>query len=258
MTSSTMHQARTRHVTRTSAPGCASVAAMQRQFFIDLQWLVQPAGWTSVGDCGVQVTVRSHSADPRLCIGGDWHLSMPLPNGDLLLAVGDVAGHGLPASAAMVRLRYAMASFATTCADPAAILGFLNTVACRRGGVTGTAVAVRFSPRTGELTWAQAGHPPVILVGREGARRLPSPEGTMLGVIPDPGYANAMTRLRPGDFLVLYTDGVFSRSGSIDQGIDELAGLAATARCCPPALLDFVDYDAAGDDACVLVAERVR
>ena len=258
MTTSTMHPARARHAAGTGARDCAWAAAMQRQLAVDLQWLVQPAGWTPLGDCGVQVTVRSHSADPRLRIGGDWHLSMPLPGGDLLVAVGDVAGHGLPAAAAMVRLRYAMASFATACADPAAILDFLNAAARRRDGITATAVAARFSPRTGELTWAQAGHPPIIAVSGEGARRLPSPKGMMLGVAPDPGSANAVTRLRPGDFLVLYTDGVFSRTGSIDQGIDQLARLAADARCCPPALLDFVDYDAAGDDACVLVAERVR
>jgi len=56
----------------------------------------------------------------------------------------------------------------------------------------------------------------------------------------------------------MYTDGVFRRSDLIDQGIDDLAKLAADAHCCPPGLLDQVNYDAAGDDACVLVAERVR
>src|SRR5215470_15016731 len=92
---------------------CQWAAAAQRELYLDLQWLTQPPGWTPLRNCGVQVSVRQHSADPRLRIGGDWHLSMPLPGGDLLLAVGDVAGHGLPAAAEMVRLRYAMASFAT-------------------------------------------------------------------------------------------------------------------------------------------------
>jgi hypothetical protein len=80
----------------------------------------------------------------------------------------------------------------------------------------------------------------------------------MLGVMPGASYGQATTHLDLGDFVVMYTDGIFRHSQSIDQGIDDLAGHVATARCCPPALLDQVDYNAAGDDACVLVAERVR
>jgi len=220
---------------RTDPDSCAWTRAVQRQLALDLHWLVQPPGWRPLRDCGVQVAVRCRSADPRLRIGGDWHLSMPLPDGDLLLAVGDVAGHGLPAAAEMVRLRYAMASFATAGAGPAAILRQLNALLCRRGEVTATVVAARFSPRTSQLTWAQAGHPPVIAVSRDGVRRLPSPAGTMLGVVPDARYEHAADRLRIGDFIVLYTDGVFPRRDSVDQGIDAMAGLAAAARCCPPA-----------------------
>ena len=80
----------------------------------------------------------------------------------------------------------------------------------------------------------------------------------MLGVNPAFRFGQGSTYLDRGDFLVMSTDGVLRRSDSIDQGIDALASLAATARCCPPSLLDHVTYDAAGDDACVLVAERVR
>ena len=56
----------------------------------------------------------------------------------------------------------------------------------------------------------------------------------------------------------MYTDGVLRRSQPVDEGIAAMASLAAMTRCCPPALLDYVRYDAAGDDACVLVAERIR
>jgi serine phosphatase RsbU (regulator of sigma subunit) len=258
MTLPPVRQARARHHASPLARACAWTRAGQWQLGLDLPWQVRQPGWTPLGDCGVQVAVRCHSADPTLRIGGDWHLSMPLPGGDLLLAVGDVGGHGLPAAVEMLRLRYAMASFATACADPAAILCHLNKALCRRGDATATAVAARFSPRSGELTWAQAGHPPVIVASGDRARRLPSPAGTMLGVVPHARYDRAAARLRPGDFIVLYTDGVFRRRESVDEGINAMARLAASARCCPPALLDHVDYGAAGDDACVLVAERVR
>jgi serine phosphatase RsbU (regulator of sigma subunit) len=127
-----------------------------------MPWLVKPSGWTPLGTCGVQVAVRYHGADARLQTGGDWYLTMPMAGGDLLLAVGDVEGHGLDAAAEMVRLRYAMASFAVTCREPAVVLHSLNTALCRRGDVTATVAAARFCPRTGELTWAQAGHPPIL------------------------------------------------------------------------------------------------
>jgi hypothetical protein len=129
----------------------------------------------------------------------------------------------------MLRLRYAMASFATACADPAAILSHLNEALCRRGDATATAVTARFSPRSGELTWAQAGHPPVIVASGDRVRRLPSPDGTMLGVVPHARYDRAAARLRPGDFIVLYTDGVFSRRESVDEGINAMAGTAGPA-----------------------------
>jgi hypothetical protein len=243
---------------RLNSRACPWILAPQRQPVLDLQWLTQPLGWTPLGACGIQVAVRYRSADPRMQVGGDWYLSMPLSGGDLLLAVGDVAGHGLTAAAEMVRLRYAMASLAITCREPAAILDGLNTMLCRRDDVTATAAVARFRPRTGELTWAQAGHPPVLAADADGVRPLPSPDGMMLGVVPAARFGQAAARLEPGDFVVLYTDGVFLRSESIDQGIDGLAALAAAARCCPPSLLDNVNYDASGDDACVLVAERVR
>ena len=101
-------------------------------------------------------------------------------------------------------------------------------------------------------------HPPILAVGASGVRRLPSPDGMMLGVAPAATFGQATTSLDRGDFVVLYTDGVLHRSEPIDQGIDAVASLAAAARCCPPEVLDRVAYDAAGDDACVLVAERVR
>ncbi len=80
----------------------------------------------------------------------------------------------------------------------------------------------------------------------------------MLGVDRAARFGQATTRLDQGAFVVMYTDGVFRRSESMDQAINGLAALAAAVRCCPAGLLDHVTYDAADDDACVMVAERVR
>jgi serine phosphatase RsbU (regulator of sigma subunit) len=243
---------------RPTCHACPRSLAPQSGLAPDLEWLVQPPGWTPLGACGVMVTVRYRSADPKLHVGGDWYLAMPLADGDLLLAVGDVAGHGLTAAAEMIRIRYAMASLALACREPAGLLDRLNTALCRRGGITATAVAARFRGRSGELTWAQAGHPPILAASSGAVRRLPRPDGMMLGVDRAARFGQATTRLDQGAFVVMYTDGVFRRSESIDQAINGLAALAAAVRCRPAGLLDHVTYDAADDDACVMVAEHVR
>lgn len=97
---------------RPSPRTCPWTLAPQHQMFFDLELLAQSPGWTPLGACGIHVAVRCRSADSRMRAGGDWHLSMPMRGGDLLLAIGDIAGHGLTAAAEMVRLRYAMASLA--------------------------------------------------------------------------------------------------------------------------------------------------
>lgn len=248
-------------IARRNYPGlrdCPPTAATPRQIADELPWLAQPPGWTPLADCGVHVAVRYRSAGPGLRSGGDWYLAMPLAGGDLLLAVGDVVGRGLTAAADMARLRYAMAAFATTSDDPAGIVAKLNVAACRRDGVTATVAAARFTPGSGELTWAQAGHLPILAAGPGGVRRLPSPDGMMLGVDAAARFGRATACLDPGDYLVMYTDGVLRHADPIDQGIDAMARLAADARYCPTTLLDHVNYQASGDDACVLVAERIR
>src|ERR1700741_3203764 len=111
---------------RPTCDACPRTLAPQRGPTPDLGWLVQPPGWTPLGACGVMVPVRYRSADPKLHVGGDLYLAMPLADGDLLLAVGDVAGHGLTAAAEMIRMRHAMASFALACREPGGLLGRLH------------------------------------------------------------------------------------------------------------------------------------
>src|ERR1044072_9532659 len=84
-----------------------TVVEEQRQVLRALQQTIQAPGVTAQ-ICGLRVWVRCTSAEPDLDIGSAWYLVMPLPDGDLLLAVGDSTGHGLPAATAMVRLRFAM------------------------------------------------------------------------------------------------------------------------------------------------------
>jgi monovalent cation/proton antiporter MnhG/PhaG subunit len=79
-------------------------------------------------------------------------------------------------------------------------------------------VAWLYEPADRSLCWARAGHLPPILVRDGQAEQLPLPEGLLLGADPDARYAEEVTRLRLGDTLLLFTDGLIERR---DEPIDE-------------------------------------
>ncbi len=179
----------------------------------------------------------------------------------MLLAVGDVAGHGLPAAAGMARLRGALAGLAITGAPPQQLVGWLNDLVRHVDPEhTASVVAGYFDPVSRMLTWAQAGHPPPILVRRGVARILPQPEGILLGASEQP-YSAATIQLQPGDLLLLYTDGLIERRGAtFDDGLAALLA-AATAVTDPQdeiaAVLRDLAVAAAEDDTCLVALQVV-
>ena len=92
-------------------------------------------------------------------------------------------------------------------------------------------VMARYSPREHRLVWAQAGHPPPLLVRDGEARYLERPFGMLLGATDAPRYEEAQIDLEPGDRLLLYTDGLVERPAeSIDRGLERLAAAGRNAR----------------------------
>ncbi len=179
----------------------------------------------------------------------------------MLLVVGDIAGHGIDAVTGMVALRNALRGMAITGAGPAALLGWLNDVACQlTDGIIGTVVCGVFRPADRTLRWARAGMPPLLVrAGVAGELQLPS--GVLLGADPASRYDEVTTELVPGDALLLYTDGLVERR---HEGIDE--SLQALRRLASQPVQDigrFADHlltssrADTSDDAC-LVAVRIR
>ncbi|MCP2323241.1 serine phosphatase RsbU (regulator of sigma subunit) [Hamadaea flava] len=232
--------------------------ARHRRISHVLQDAIQPTPDLITDLGGLRIAVRCRAGDPQVHIGGDWYLVTQLPDGDVVLAVGDVEGHGLPAVESMIGLRYAMAAYASAGEPPAVVLTKLNNLLCQAAGsVTATAVIAKYRPSGGRLVWARAGHPPVLLSDHRRGVRLPNPRGPLLGMFAQPPYEQEVRVLRPGQSLVLYTDGMIGR-GSFDDGISQLADRIAGIHH-PAALLDQLDFSAAaGDDACVLVAQRTE
>nr|WP_144298567.1 SpoIIE family protein phosphatase [Streptomyces sp. TLI_235] len=174
---------------------------------------------------GLRTAARYLPAGRGNKVGGDWWDVLALPDGAVLVVVGDVSGHGLPAAAGMANLRHALRGLAYTGAPPEELLARLNRMLCHeRGNYIATAVCGRLDPATRTLTWARAGHlPPVVTSGGGAARLLEMPDGIVLGAVAGARYRPAELRLDPGDTLLLYTDGLVERRGAdLGQGVHRL------------------------------------
>ncbi|OQR60382.1 protein phosphatase [Streptomyces maremycinicus] len=208
---------------------------------------------------GLRVDIAYLPAQSGLSVGGDWFSAIELPDGDALFVVGDVAGHGMGAVASMALLRFTAKGMVITGSSLTGALSRLNALLLHSRDPHGSATMVlaRYSPRERRLEWAQAGHPPPLLVRAGEARYLDRPFGILLGATDTPRYEAAEVVLEPGDQVLLYTDGLVERPlESVDRGLERLAAAAAHRAGDAPAALDrllgaTLEPDGR-DDVCVL------
>jgi serine phosphatase RsbU (regulator of sigma subunit) len=232
-----------------------------------LQQAIMPPDEPPVEASGIDVAVRYRPAGEGHLVGGDWYDTLLLPDGDVLLVVGDVAGHGIDAVTGMVAARNSLRGLAITGTGPAELLRMLNEVMCHfTSSAVGTVVCGRYNPATQVLHWARAGHLPPVLVRGGKAAELPLPGGVLLGMDPDASYEEATQPLRPGDTLLLFTDGLIERRGeSIVDVLSEFVTTVAPAGSANGRELTAADQadrilasatSDTDDDAC-LVAVRI-
>ncbi|MFF2660004.1 SpoIIE family protein phosphatase [Kitasatospora sp. NPDC058032] len=204
-------------------------AAERSRLALQLQHAIMPPARGPLDLPDLRVGVRYRPAEKGHLVGGDWYDALPLPSGDVLLCVGDVAGHGIEAATGMVALRNALRGLAATGAGPAQLLGWLNSVTHHlTDNVTATAVCGLYRPGSRRLRWARAGHPPPVLLRGERATMLPQLGGILLGAVDRAVYQEGELVLEPGDRLVMYTDGLIERRDESLQA--SLAGLTALAE----------------------------
>jgi serine phosphatase RsbU (regulator of sigma subunit)/PAS domain-containing protein len=232
-------------------------AAEEHELAIRLQRAIMPAVTRIDQTQGIEIAVRYRPAQAGYLVAGDWYDTLQLPGGDLLIVVGDIAGHGIDAVTGMVAARNALRGLAATGTDPLELLGQLNFAACLfTEGITGTVVCGRYQPKTRVLRWARAGHLPPVLVRGGVAAVQPMPEGMLLGVDMAAEYEQIALQLRSGDILLFYTDGLIERRAASIS--DALAEFAARAVPVDPDLDSYAARILAGagsdtgDDACLL------
>ncbi len=211
----------------------------------------------------VAVAARYVPATGDIQVGGDWYDVIPLRDGLIGLAIGDVAGHGLQAAATMGQLRMALRAYAVQDPSPASVLaGVHRLVSHLPMPEMVTLTYLVFDPETWTLRFANAGHPPPLVYGDGNARYLEEVLSPPLGVTPDAEFTEASIEMTPGSTLLLYTDGLIERRGeSIEVGMERLvAGVvdqdgAAVDDVCDHLLSALVDRDRVSDDV-ALVAMR--
>ncbi|MBA2950575.1 SpoIIE family protein phosphatase [Streptomyces himalayensis] len=175
---------------------------------------------------GLDVASRYQPAGAASEVGGDWFDVIPLEADKSALVVGDVMGSGIDAAATMGRLRTATSTLASLNLAPATLLEHLDKITEGLDHYIATCVYAVYDPHRQQCEIARAGHlPPVLLRPGHRPELLELPTGVPLGVGGVP-FSTTTVDFRPGDQLVLYTDGlVETRQHSLDERLTTLLWL---------------------------------
>jgi PAS domain S-box-containing protein len=181
---------------------------------------------------GLTMSARYLPAGHGEAIGGDWYDAVELRDGRVAVVVGDVVGHGLRAAAAMGQLRTAFRAYALVESSPSEVMARLNRLTIGAGDDTiATVLILMLDRETGELTYSSAGHPPALLMDRDGTRFLEGGRSTPVGAADGAIFREETAVLEAGATLVLYTDGLVERRDvSLDERLEELADVAGSGR----------------------------
>lgn len=218
---------------------------------------------------GIEIAARYLSAEVEADVGGDWYDAFPMPDGRVMLAVGDVAGHGLRAARLMAKLRHAIRAYATVDPDPVRVLELLDRFLAHFSEAEefATVLLAALDDRTGEVELVSAGHPRPLRIDDAHAEFVDVPGGRVLGVaLSEFGARARRIALEPGTALLFYTDGLVERRGqalrTLGDGNDVITSvtLAETGESaeavCEVALDRCLGMVSREDDVCVLVILR--
>ncbi len=146
---------------------------------------------------------------PASGISGDYYDVLQLPDGRLIFAIADISGKGISAAILMANLQAFLRVVATSGSPPGEVCQKLNlhlhqvTDASRFA----TIFYGEWHPSRRVLRYVNAGHNPPFLIGKTGSRTLKH-GGIPLGILPEYTFETGEVPLRPGDLLVMFSDGI--------------------------------------------------
>lgn len=164
-------------------------------------------------------------------VSGDFYDFIELSNDRWGIVIADVADKGVPAALFMALSRTVIRTVALNRHDPAEVLMRTNEILDNdtQSDLFVTVFYAIWNPKTQVLTYANGGHNPPILLGKNGRSHLLTGEGMALGVIPEIYVAKNAVKVDKGDTLIFYTDGV---TEAMNEDFDEfgMERLHHTAR----------------------------
>ena len=173
---------------------------------------------------------------PMTSVAGDFYDFLNVGATEAGILIADVSGHGVPAALIASMVKMAATSQRANAAEPALLLTGMNTALY--GNTQNefvTAAYVHLDAQAGELRYAAAGHPPMLLL-RNGIVTEVSENGLMLAVLESADFTQLTMALVPGDRLILYTDGILEARNVQGQlfGEDRLHTIAKQAAALDP------------------------
>jgi serine phosphatase RsbU (regulator of sigma subunit) len=180
---------------------------------------------------GLSVAARYLPAAAETQVGGDWYDVIELDHRTIGMAIGDVAGRGLMAAAFMGQLRSALRASALEGDPPGPVLTRVARFVDLGDAPMATMLYGTLNLETLELVYARAGHPYPLLLREDGSSEYLIDEGNPpLGAGLVSHYREQRVSLRPGETLLLYTDGLIERRGErLSEGEARLAEVLASA-----------------------------
>jgi serine phosphatase RsbU (regulator of sigma subunit) len=178
---------------------------------------------------GLEVAVRY---EPAGAVGGDIYDFLFYGADEVGFVVADVSGHGLPAALLVSAATSAVHDAAPH--PPAQMMNHLNARMLSAAGPDQflTFVCARLNACTGKGWVINGGHPPAVIIRRNGRTESVPGGGTVVGITRDASWAEHFISLNKGDVLVLYSDGLMERrtSDGLFVGLDEWLQAISSVR----------------------------
>ncbi|HXW06585.1 MAG TPA: PP2C family protein-serine/threonine phosphatase [Vicinamibacterales bacterium] len=171
----------------------------------EIQLAMLPRGTYTVADIQICGVTR-----PANTVGGDFYDVLPMPDGSVVMALGDVAGKGSPAALLMALLLAVLRTLVEERLEPQALVERLNVQISRHSPASRfiTFFYAVYQPATGELIYVNAGQNPPLLRRSGGRFERLMGTGVALGMFEHATFGSAATTIESGEMLVLYSDGI--------------------------------------------------
>ena len=146
---------------------------------------------------------------PARAVGGDFYDFIDLPDGKVGIVAGDVTDKGVPAALVMASTRSILRSEAARHSSPGVVLQRANELLYPDipAHMFVTCLYAVLDPKTGQLTFANAGHNLPYVRSDDGVKELHA-RGMPLGLMPGMDYEETVATLAPGEVMLLHSDGV--------------------------------------------------